>query len=184
MIAVATLTAHAQVNFGVKGGLNVTKLSLDTKIIDASNQAGFFIGPTVKFTLPIVGLGIDASALYDQRSNKLEDQTAKLQSIQIPVNARFGFGLGDAASIYIFAGPQFGFNLGDKSVLTSVGEWTFRSSNLSGNAGLGIMLMGHLQASVNYNFTLGKTGAVKIDKVSKDYDGKMNSWQLALAYYF
>lgn len=184
-------TVQAQVNFGIKGGLNVTKLSLDTKIVDSSNQTGFFVGPTLKFTLPIIGLGIDASALYDQRSNELEDSstgqtvtvTAKQKSIQVPVNVRYGFGLGDAASIYIFVGPQFGFHLGDRSVETEVGEWTFRSSNLSGNAGVGAMLFKHLQLSVNYNFALGKTGEFEV-KNMKDFDGKMNSWQLALALYF
>lgn len=65
--------AQAQVQFGLKGGLNVTSMSLDKdKLLDTENQAGFFIGPTVKFTLPIVGLGIDASALYDQREAKLK----------------------------------------------------------------------------------------------------------------
>ena len=56
-------SAEAQVKFGIKGGLNVTSMSLDSKVLDAENRAGFFIGPTLKFTLPVVGLGIDASAL-------------------------------------------------------------------------------------------------------------------------
>ena len=48
-------TANAGINFGVKGGLNVTSMSLNSEVFDASNRAGFFFGPTVKFTLPIVG---------------------------------------------------------------------------------------------------------------------------------
>ena len=67
----ATSSAQAQVKFGLKGGLNVTNMSLNSEVFDADNQTGFFIGPTVKFTLPIVGLGIDASALYDQRDAKI-----------------------------------------------------------------------------------------------------------------
>ena len=70
-------TANAGINFGVKGGLNVTSMSLNSEVFDASNRAGFFFGPTVKFTLPIVGLGIDASALYDQREAKLTVGEAK-----------------------------------------------------------------------------------------------------------
>lgn len=64
-------TASAQVQFGVKAGVNVTNMSLDKEVLDASNRVGFFVGPTVKFTLPVVGLGIDASALYDQREAKV-----------------------------------------------------------------------------------------------------------------
>ena len=56
------ITAKAQVKFGVKGGVNVTSMSFNNSVFDASNRTGFFIGPTVKIQLPLVGLGIDASA--------------------------------------------------------------------------------------------------------------------------
>ena len=81
LLATITVAAQAQVKFGVKGGLNLTSMKLDKSAVDKSNQAGFFIGPTVNFTLPVVGLGIDASALYDQRSAKVLDETLKQQSI-------------------------------------------------------------------------------------------------------
>ncbi|MBR2017736.1 MAG: outer membrane beta-barrel protein, partial [Prevotella sp.] len=77
----AATTAQAQIKFGVKGGLNVTDMSLSADVIDKSNQTGFFIGPTVKFTLPLVGLGIDAAALYDQRDAELNDEKISQKSI-------------------------------------------------------------------------------------------------------
>lgn len=141
----STSSAQAQVKFGLKGGLNVTNMSLNSEVFDADNQTGFFIGPTVKFTLPIVGLGIDASALYDQRDAKItvEDNGAsveskiKNQSINIPINLRYGVGLGSTASVYLFAGPQFGFNVGDKnqSLFKDMGEWRLKSSTFSVNVG-------------------------------------------------
>ncbi len=176
--------AKAEVKFGLKGGLNLTSMSLDAKAIDKSNQAGFFVGPTVKFTLPVVGLGIDASALYDQRKSEVDGTSLKEQSIQIPVNLRYGIGLGSTASIYFFAGPQFGFNVGDKSIKTTTSEWTFKSSNISANVGLGVMLLSHLQISANYNFGLGKTGELDILNTNFKENGKMNAWQIAVAYYF
>ena len=146
LLATMTVAAQAQVKFGVKGGLNITSMKFDESVLDKSNQAGFFIGPTVKFTLPVVGLGIDAAALYDQRSAKVADETLKQQSIQIPVNLRYGIGLGSTASIYIFAGPQFGFAIGDKSknIVGDALEWRLKDSNLSANVGLGLMLLDHL----------------------------------------
>ena len=180
--------AKAEVKFGVKGGLNLTSMSLDAKAIDKSNQAGFFIGPTFKFTLPIVGLGFDASALYDQRKAEVDDTSIKQQSIQIPINIRYGIGLGSTASIYFFAGPQFGFNVGDKDIKTDVGNWTFKSSNISANVGLGLMLLGHLQVSANYNFGLGKTGEFDeylpgaVNAIKEN--GKLNAWQIGVAYFF
>jgi len=180
--------AKAEVKFGVKGGLNLTSMSLDSKAFDKSNQAGFFIGPTFKFTLPIVGLGIDASALYDQRKAKVDNVDIKEQSIQIPINLRYGIGLGSTASIYFFAGPQFGFNVGDKTITDTFGEWTFKSSTISGNAGLGLMLLGHLQISANYNFGLGKTGELEeflpgaVNAIKEN--GKLNAWQIGVTYFF
>lgn len=196
--------AQAQVQFGIKGGLNVTSMSLDKdKLLDTENQAGFFIGPTVKFTLPIVGLGIDASALYDQREAKIKgdgddkDITSarlKTQAINIPINLRYGVGLGSVANVFFFAGPQFGFNVGDKnqSLLKDAAEWKLKSSNFSVNVGLGFTVLSHLQVSANYNIACGKTGDVTVsdaagtalqDMLGKN-GGKANAWQVGLAYYF
>ena len=183
-----TVPAKAEVKFGLKGGLNLTSMSLDANAISKSNQAGFFIGPTFKFTIPIVGLGFDASALYDQRKAEVDDTSIKQQSIQIPINIRYGIGLGSTASIYFFAGPQFGFNVGDKDIKTDVGNWTFKSSNISANVGLGLMLLSHLQISANYNFGLGKTGEFEeflpgaVNAIKEN--GKLNALQIGVAYFF
>ena len=196
----STSSAQAQVKFGLKGGLNVTNMSLNSEVFDADNQTGFFIGPTVKFTLPIVGLGIDASALYDQRDAKItvEDNGAsveskiKNQSINIPINLRYGVGLGSTASVYLFAGPQFGFNVGDKnqSIFKDMGEWRLKSSTFSVNVGLGAMLLSHLQISANYNIACGKSADASLSKAvdavtnaGKDKSHN-NSWQIALGYWF
>ena len=198
----AASSAQAQVKFGLKGGLNVTNMSLNSEVFDADNQTGFFIGPTVKFTLPIVGLGIDASALYDQRDAKVKveegdgasvESKIKNQSINIPINLRYGVGLGSTASIYLFAGPQFGFNVGDKnqSLYKDLAQWRLKSSTFSVNVGLGAMLLSHLQISANYNIACGKTGETTVSEAlgttaqevfSKR--GRANAWQIGLAYYF
>lgn len=197
--------AQAQVQFGIKGGLNVTSMSLDKdKLLDTENQAGFFIGPTVKFTLPIVGLGIDASALYDQREAKakikgdgdeknITSARLKTQAINIPINLRYGVGLGSVANVFFFAGPQFGFNVGDKnkSIFQDAAEWKLKSSNFSVNVGLGFTVLSHLQVSANYNIACGKTGDVTFSDAANTAfqdvlgkNGKANAWQVGLAYYF
>lgn len=198
----AASSAQAQVKFGLKGGLNVTNMSLNSEVFDADNQTGFFIGPTVKFTLPIVGLGIDASALYDQRDAKVKveegdgasvESKIKNQSINIPINLRYGVGLGSTASLFLFAGPQFGFNVGDKnqSLYKDLAQWRLKSSTFSVNVGLGAMLLSHLQISANYNIACGKTGETTVSEAlgttaqevfSKR--GRANAWQIGLAYYF
>ena len=196
----AASSAQAQVKFGLKGGLNVTNMSLNSEVFDADNQTGFFIGPTVKFTLPIVGLGIDASALYDQRDAKVKveddgesvESKIKNQSINIPINLRYGVGLGSTASLFLFAGPQFGFNVGDKnqSLFEDAAQWRLKSSTFSVNVGLGAMLLSHLQISANYNIACGKSADASLVKAAEALTNagkdksRNNSWQIALGYWF
>jgi len=196
MAALTVQTAAAQVKFGLKGGLNITDMSLNKDVFSTSNRTGFFIGPTVKFSLPIVGLGIDASALYDQREAKVTtnvsgassaEETIKQKAINVPVNLRYEIGLGDLAGFYLAAGPQFGFNVGDKSqsLGSQVGEWRLRDSNFSVNVGAGLMVLSHLQVGANYNIVCGKTGSATVgNTLSKAYKGRSNSWQISAAYYF
>ena len=193
LVAVATMVAvpaSAQVQFGLKGGLNVTNMSLNDDILKTENRAGFFIGPTVKFTLPIVGLGVDASALYDQREADVKDpetstdEKIKQQAINIPINLRYGIGLGETANLYFFAGPQFGFNVGDKEhKITDHETWHLNSSTFSVNFGLGVMVLNHVQISANYNLVCGKTGNISVKDGIKN-KARANAWQISAAYYF
>ena len=205
LVALGMMTANpaqAQIKFGLKGGLNITDMSMDSKVLDASNRTGFFIGPSVKFTLPVVGLGIDASALYDQREAKLKGEVSgyeadlntkvKQQAINIPVNLRYTFGLGDIAGVYLAAGPQFGFNVGDKNFdMLKAANHKLKSTNFSVNVGAGVTLINHLEIGFNYNIACGKTGEVTGKSVATetiknllDSEGKSNAWQISAAYYF
>ena len=86
--------AQAQVNIGLRGGLNISNMSLNKDVFDVSNRAGFFIGPSLK--LGFGSIGADISALYDQREAKVNDETIKQKNIVIPINARVNIGLGAA----------------------------------------------------------------------------------------
>lgn len=189
------ITAKAQVKFGVKGGVNVTSMSFNNSVFDASNRTGFFIGPTVKIQLPLVGLGIDASALYDQREAKVKvadsyttDKTLRCQAINVPINLRYGWGLSSLANVFLFAGPQFGFNVGKKNQdLTENTSWSVKNSNFSVNVGAGFTVLSHLQISANYNIVCGKNASLqKVGEqiVNKEARSRANAWQIALAYYF
>ena len=83
--------ANAQIKFGLKGGLNVTSMSFSEEVFDASNKTGFFVGPMVKVTVPIVGLSFDAAALYDQKEGQqvCKMKTSEFQKNNIPGNGLF-----------------------------------------------------------------------------------------------
>ncbi len=185
--------SQAQVKFGAMAGLNMTNMSFTESGASEAvkSRTGFFIGPTVKFTVPIVGLSVDGAALYDQREAKSGDETIKAQSIQVPINVRYGFGLSSMLNIFAFAGPQFGFNIGNKTkeLQKDVANWTLKSSNLSANIGIGATVAGHLQVKLNYNIALGKTGEVEVWDATKAAwntvnGGKANAWQVSAAYFF
>lgn len=189
--------ADAQVKFGVKGGLNVTDMHLSSEVFDKSNQAGWYIGPTVKVSLPVTGLGVDIAALYDYRSAKVtdpsnEDIKIKQQSINVPVNLRYGIGLGSLASIIFHAGPQIGFNVGDKNFKwTDTSNYALKKSNFSVNVGLGVSVAKHFEITGNYNITCGKTADATVLKTVQNVAGtsvksksRNSSWQVGLAYYF
>ncbi len=191
-VIVMAMPSQAQIKFGLKGGLNITDMSLSSDVIDASNRTGFFVGPTVRFNLPIVGLGLDASALYDQRDAKLKDSEAgavekkiSRKSINIPINARYSIGLGTFGSVLFFAGPQFSFNVGDKEIKEI--DWKWKSSELSFNLGAGLMFLSKIEITANYNIVCGKSGEFDADIDSiRDImgRGRSNAWQISAAYYF
>ena len=130
-----TWSVQAQgLKFGVKGGLNISKMSFSKDVFDSDNKTGFYVGPTIKLSLPL-GFGLDIAALYDQRSTDVKtdakpsgttvavyagDEKITQKSIQIPVNLRYNIGLAASAGIYLAAGPQFGFPVGDKVYNTNM----------------------------------------------------------------
>ena len=205
LMSALTLSMQAQgVKFGLKGGLNITKMSLNRDVIKSDNQTGFYIGPTVKISLPL-GWGVDIAALYDQRTADVKvgtpDATVASQTIfpsnaaasapgsekitqktlNIPVNLRYNIGIGGSAGIYLAAGPQFGFPVGDKVYNTKVGEYRLKDANLSFNFGAGVYLLKHLEIGFTYNLAAGKSGEFKN---WNDVDTHNNAWQIGAAIYF
>lgn len=184
------IPAKAGINFGIKGGYNITNFSFSKDVIAKDNQQGFFIGPSLKIGIPVLPIGFEIAALYDQRDAKLEGEKISQKSINIPINVRYELGLGDMAGIYVAAGPQFGFNIGDKSFsFDDVADYKLKDSNLSINLGAGLRLVKHLEIGFNYNIALGKTGEFNVidgagEALGINGNGKANAWQISAAYYF
>ena len=177
------IPAQAQIKFGVKAGLNVSKLHLSKETLSSDNRAGFFIGPTAEFTLPLLGLGIDGSVLYNQFGVDSEKGTSTKKSIEIPINLRWTVGFSSMVGAYVAVGPQFGFNVGDRW-FDEVCE--FKKNTTSFNVGAGLKLLGHLQVGANYNFALKDNGKIHDDDIEDlaTIGFKQNTWQVSVAYLF
>ncbi|MBQ7662895.1 MAG: porin family protein [Prevotella sp.] len=193
-LTLMALPAQAQLGlgWGLRGGLNLVSMSSDESTFDSSNRAGWFFGPTAKFTIPLIGIGLDVSALYDQRTSEFEGQSVKEQNVFIPINLRYQVGLGSVASAFVKAGPQFGWNIGSKTYAAvkdgNTGEFKLKDSNTSINLGVGINALSHLEVGINYNIVLGKTGDLTVkDAATNAYNNsksRTNAWQLNVAYFF
>lgn len=186
----AAIPASAQLQFGIKAGTNLTGSPSDMKGIKSDGYTGFFVGPMAKFTIPLVGLGVEADILYSQSGAKIGDETVKKNSIEIPVYLRYDLSLPAVSKIivpFVAVGPQFGFAFGNLDEAIDLGKYEYKKSALSLNVGAGARLFGHIQAHVNYNVALGNTseyttfidGATNL--VTKS---KTNTWQISLAYLF
>ncbi len=183
--------------FGVKGGVNLQELTIkdaprsfdDAKNLMLNKRCGWQAGVTAQFTLPVLGLGAEASALYSRRTSETPDgHELNNDFISVPIHAIYKLDLpmvGNVIAPYIFAGPDFAFRLNKddlqytilKSIATN-GEslqgdvmdqvtrtYMSKKYNVSLDFGLGVELMQHLQVSACY--TIGMNSAMKYYEVGK-----------------
>ena len=199
LFTVATTAVTAQIDFGIKAGVNLPEaptLNVDDFKSSISGNTGWFVGPTAKFVIPVVGLGVEANLLYSQANIDIDGQTILTQSIEVPLMLRYELSIPAINRIiepFIAIGPQFGWNIGDKSfTLDNIAdiagrEYRIKDSNTSLNLGLGLVLFNHLQIHGNYNLALGKTADITgtiVDFTKELAEIKTNTWQVSLAYIF
>ena len=157
------------IKWGVKGGVNMTKIDWDGGSDgNKDNSTGFFIGPMAEITIPIVGLGVDGALLYSQKG----EDGLKQQGIEVPVNLKYTIGLGSMLGIYFAAGPDFFFDFKEK-------EGIDRKAQVGLNLGAGVKLIQHLQIGINYQIPLGDSF-----KLANAYGAKNKTWQISAAYLF
>lgn len=202
-LVLVALTANAQVTFGVKGGVDLAKLSFKDDVFNSTNRMGWFVGPTLNVPIPLPGMSIDLSALYNQRESKIDVyyspikttdtrqvEALKTKQIIVPLALRYTVNLGTNVNVFAFGGPQLGFVVGDKEQnLTDDNEaiWRLKKSAFSVNVGAGLTIA-HLQLSANYNVGVSNTGEVTwkdaTQAVADGWNGNYNSWQICAAYYY
>lgn len=187
MIAVCCLAmampAQAQLlKFGVKGGLNMTKLKFEGM---KDNSTGFFIGPMAEVTIPIIGLGVDGALLYSQKGDKLDGVgvDTKQAGLDIPINLKYSIGLGSMLGVYIAAGPDFYFNFkGDEKFVDEQETLEKKKAQVGINVGAGLKLLRHLQVGFNYNIPFGDSFTWK--NAGHAIGAKNKTWQVSAAYIF
>lgn len=205
----AATPAAAQFDFGIKAGVNIAEKPTNFSEVKAAVQgnAGWYVGPMAKFTIPVIGLGFEANLLYSQISTEVNGNDVKGQYIDLPIYLRYELSIpaiNKFVEPFIAIGPQWSWNIGEKNYnfkdLTigdiansgnnMLSEYTLKSSKLSLNFGLGVVLLDHFQIHANYNLALGNTSEYKTldwnvaQGLSKVIKSRTNVWQVSVGYIF
>ena len=141
-IAFATAHAQGQIQFGVKGGLNVSNVTVSNGFngYSYSSLANFNAGVFVK--IPVIhGLSIQPEVYYSGQGFKSSDGSTGEYSehvnyVNVPILAKYSWPYG----LFLETGPQLGFKLSAKDkengVSTDISS-AYNSADLSWVLGLG-----------------------------------------------
>jgi hypothetical protein len=131
-----TQAAMAQINFGIKGGLNITKV--EGKAFKDEFRYGYHAGGFAEIGLG-KKLGIQPEVLFNQYQTKVDtslknvwnplrsDQDAKLNYLSIPILLNYKL----ANILTLQAGPQFGILISQDKNLLQNGQEAFKSGDFS-----------------------------------------------------
>lgn len=187
IVVVCGLTAvpaNAQFRFGPKVGINVNSLHFSDKTFDSDNRVGFNAGVMTEFTVPIIGIGMDASVMYVRRNSTIiEGDGTNVRDnrdyIDIPINLKYKLSIPVISSIvapYLTTGPAFAFLTSKRDL----DKFLNRKCDVAWNFGFGAELVKHLQIGASYGIGLSK--AVK--STENPIEGKNRYWTVTAAYLF
>lgn len=116
----AVLSSQAQVKFGLKGGVNLAKMTLKSSgiSIDPKTLIGYHFGVVSEFNLSD-NFYLQPGILYSAKGAKYSisgggmsaDMSIKPSYIEVPVNALYKLDV-SSAKLLIFAGPYFAYGVG------------------------------------------------------------------------
>lgn len=205
MLAVATIaSANAEFRFGIKAGLNVNKMHFNNdfaqKLWAPDNSTGWTGGVMMEFTVPIIGIGMDASLMYTRMNNSSKDEVVEYAGdetvaepskekvfgrnfLEIPINLKYKINIPVVASIvkpYVFTGPSFAFKL-DKNVIDDIKTHT---CEVAWNVGLGVELFKHVQVGASYAFGINDLASKVAPVNGTQVKIRNNYWTVTAAYLF
>ena len=186
VIIACALQGAAQVRMGLRGGVTLGELRFDRNVINSDNRVGYTGGLVLDLNIPVVGIGIEASAMYTHRSNRLTDgnNLFKRHYIDIPVYARYRMSLpsvGNVVAPIVFTGPSFSILFNENAPTTYSNCKTY----LSWDVGGGVDMFKHLRVTASYGIGISKAMSYIDQEYSGDeVHGKDKYWTLNAAWFF
>lgn len=190
-VAISALTASAgPFQFGPVVGVNINRFTTDaSEFFSANNQSGFTGGLMAKFTVPVIGLGLDLSVMYAQRKSEMtvENQVEKVKYdyISVPLHLRYDFSLpvvGKFLAPALYTGPNFAFRC-SKDIFENIKANKF---DIGWDFGVAITIIDHIQIAGAY--TLGINEAINyipsVQLQESGINGRTSGWTITAAYLF
>ena len=201
----AATDAFAQLSAGA-GYLNATETTTytnnNTTTSEKAQYNGFYVGAQYDMPIPAVsGLGIAAGAYANFYFGKNHSDglfglgagttTSSDITLNIPVNATFGFDIAGDTNVFAYAGPTFQFGLVNKStfVLDSNSSNSTTTDNFAGNSPnrnrFNLLIGGGFGAQVSgIRITIGVDQSLLNYLTADNYTGSRFQLKLGVGYAF
>lgn len=188
----ATQIANAQLQFGVKAGVNYNSDSFKDVSNDVLNGAesktGYHAGIWVRAKLPGLGFYVRPELIYTELKNEVNYDNSllvrstdfNLQKIDVPV--LFGKKIFNVGNIFI--GPSFQFVLGSDFSLSDLKEVSTSNFSAGVQMGAGVEL-GKLGIDVRWERGLSNNEIKFIDNISNtdvQFDARVNQIIFGISY--
>lgn len=183
LFSVGSAQAQGGLRWGAMVGANFSKFSTDVNAMKSEYMTAFHIGPMVEYELPIIPLGVEAGLRFSQKGNDFTKddirQILKSNYVEIPVNAKYYFGVFPGIRVFLMAGPSFNFlintSLEDAAGGFKLDDFEAQKFGLDLNAGLGVEIMRFFQVSAAYSASMTNDYKfTSIGGVAKDYINAKN----------
>jgi len=180
LLLLVTGVVNAQLQFGLKGGVNVSNFTGgDFKNIEKSPLVAFHAGGIVRIKFD--KLVLQPEVLFSSQGAKLDDGTSEkdytVSYVNVPIMLQWQFDGG----FYIEAGPQAGFKVSEDIPDSSIDEFA-KSTDLSIGLGLGFLKDKGLGIGGRYTVGVSKVG--DFDSANIDPDFKNGVIQFSLLFVF
>ena len=189
LMFIMSVQANAQLRFGVKGGYDVSSNDINKDILNASNRLGFQVGGTMELMAPILGMGVELSALYghQQYDVKVEDSGYDLSDydyLRVPLNLKKKFSLIGLLGVFVQAGPYVEFKIDGGDFKDIDNQYKSKSFGAGVNAGAGVELLNHLELGMYYRKVLTDNYGDDAPNFGDIWKKKPDTWSVDLTYFF
>ncbi|MGM9803344.1 MAG: outer membrane beta-barrel protein [Muribaculaceae bacterium] len=202
MIVLASVLMSGNVNaesrWGVVAGANINEFPAFQKgvykLYDADRTVGGTIGINGEMFFPGIGMGVDASLLYNFTQAKLhlgeqplwsqqgvDVEKMTMHVLEIPFNLKYRYinmnGFENKLYPFVFAGPNINIMLGN----SDGGNMKYSSTVLGLHVGFGVELMRKFQISASHEWGVSQMFKTKL---LDDNAHKMRTWHIRATYFF